>query len=68
MHFQNVAFRAMQPGDDDDVITDIHPLQAASKSREDLENRIRRALPALTWGIASMFDLRPNETDWINQV
>ena len=44
MHFENVALRLVQPGEDDELLTLLDPVESSLEGRHDLDRGVGRAL------------------------
>jgi hypothetical protein len=60
--------RQVQPGEDDDFVANLHPIQPVSERGEHFEPRVGRSLSIETWGICDVFQLGSNEANWLDHV
>src|SRR5262245_40567140 len=67
MCFQHGAVRAMQPGDDQDVIAGGNSVQCTSKFGMHLEPRVWRALGTLPRRLGKVAQIRANVSDCLKR-
>jgi hypothetical protein len=57
MYFENVAVRFVQPGEDDELLTFLDPVETSVYRRHDLDRGVGRSLVPLAWRIRPVDEL-----------
>lgn len=58
----------MQPSDHDDVLTDLHSIQAVSESGDQFDPRVGRAFGVKQGGVVDVLELGPKEANRLDHV
>jgi len=68
MHFEHVAFVKMQPGDDDDLVARVDPVQRSREGGVYFQPGVRRSFGTLSRRLVQRSQRRANVTDGMERI